>query len=355
MPASSRTRPMRKAPELSPKERILGAIKREPADRVAVFPTVHHVSTRVAGETIKRFATNAEVMAGCLLKAYERFQYDGIEVGVDAVIEAEALGSEVYYPEDEPPRVVRPLLRERKEEIRQLKNPVEPLRFGRMPVVIGATRLIKQLLGDYAYIQSIVMGPMNIASQLRGVENLIFDIMDDPAYVRELLDFTRRQSSAYARALLEAGATGLDIGEAFCSLNIISPDIYRAFALEHHKALIRDIHERGGKAELHVCGNTMAILDDLCATGADYLDIDWPVDIGLATSKIPCRGNLDPSGVLLLGSKSRVQEEARAVVQKASASFGLILGSGCEIAPGTPLENISAMVEVAHQEGKNVP
>jgi uroporphyrinogen decarboxylase len=340
---------MRTADGLSAKERILRVMRREPTDRVVVFPTVHHVSTRAAGETIKRFATDAGVMSSCLIKAYERFRYDGIEVGVDAVIEAEALGSEVSYPEDEPPFVVRPLLGENKGALRDLKRPCDPARSGRMPVVIDATKTISRHVGTAVYVQSIVMGPMNIASQLRGVENLILDFLDDPDYARELLELTLRQSIVYARALLEAGATGLDIGEAICSMNTISPAIYRGFALEAHKALIKDIHEHGGKAELHVCGDTTAILDDLCTTGADYLDIDWPVDMGLACSKMPCRGNLDPSRVLLLGEKSMVLQEARAVIAKAAASRGLILGSGCEIAPGTPLENISAMVEAAQQ------
>lgn len=340
---------MRTTGDLTAKERILRTMRREPTDRVAVFPTVHHVSTRVAGQTIKRFATDAEVMASCLVEAHERFQYDGIEVGVDAVIEAEALGSEVRYPEDEPPYVVQPFLGANKGAIRGMKGPRDPAHSGRMPIVINTTRLISQRVGTAAYVQSIVMGPMNIASQLRGVENLILDFLDDPDYARELLQLTLLQSVAYARALLEAGATGLDIGEAMCSLNTISPAIYRDFALEPQKLLIRDIHEHGGKAELHVCGDTTAILDDLCQTGADYLDIDWPVDIGFACSKIPCRGNLDPSRVLLLGGRSCVLQEARAVMAKAGASRGLILGSGCEIAPGTPLENISAMVEAAHQ------
>ncbi len=342
---------MRKHSELTPKERMLRTLRREPCDTVSVFPTVHHVSTRVAGEKIKQFATRADVMAGCLLKAFERFQYDGIEVGVDAVIEAEALGSEVFYPLDEPPRVSRPLLQDRKDGLLSLKRPADPYHCGRMPVVIEATRLVRKSVGEFPYIQSIVMGPLNIASQLRGVEKLILDMIDDPPYVHELLDFTLQQSIAYARALIDAGATGLDIGEAFCSLNLISPEIYRTFALERHKTLIRDIHEQGSLAELHVCGNSTAILDDLRATGADYLDIDWPVDIGFACSKVPCRGNLDPSGVLLLGSRSVVANEARAVIEKAAASGGLILGSGCEIAPGTPLENIAAMVEIARRQG----
>jgi uroporphyrinogen decarboxylase len=303
----------------------------------------------VAGETVRRFATDPDVMARCVLAAYERFGYDGIEIGVDAVIEAEALGSEVAYPENEPPHVIRPLLGDGKKGLTLLKKPADPKRAGRMPFVIAATKKVRERIGNEAYVQSIVMGPMNIASQLRGVENLILDILEDPDFVRELLSFTLRQSIEYARALLAAGATGLDIGEAFCSLNLISPQIYRTFALELHRALIDDIHDQGGFAELHVCGNTTEIIEDLKSTGADYLDIDWPVDIGRVVSLVPCRGNLDPSRILLLGDRALVLEEASRVIAKAAPSRGLILGSGCEIAPNTPLENIAAMVDAVRQ------
>jgi uroporphyrinogen decarboxylase len=333
--------------ELTSKKRILYAIAGKEVDRTPVFPTVHHNSTRVAGETIKNFAGNADVMADCLLKAYKRYGYDGIEVGVDATIEAEALGSEVYQPEDEPPYVTKPFL-QKKQDLKKLTQIADPLTQGRMPVVIEATKRIKESVKDEVYIQSIIMGPMNIASQLRGVETLIYDIMDDPDFVNELLDFTLRQSMEYGKALLEAGATGLDVGEAFCSLNMISPSIYKEFVLPRHITLFKNLKEYGGYAELHICGDVTKILDDMEKTGADYFDIDWQVDMKLATKYNTCRGNLDPSAVLLQGNRDLVLKKSRQVLKSVSHTKRLILGSGCEVAPNTPGENITAMVNAVN-------
>ncbi len=330
--------------ELTSKERILYAIEGKGVDRTPVFPTVHHNSTRVAGETIKNYASNSDVMADCLLKAFERYGYDGIEVGVDATIEAEALGSKAYQPEDEPSYVTEPFL-QKKQDLKKLTQIADPQTQGRMPVIIGATKKIKEAVKDDVYIQSIVMGPMNIASQLRGVETLIFDIMDDPDFVNDLLDFTLRQSLEYGKALLDSGATGLDIGEAFCSLNMISPNIYRKLALPRHKSLFKGLKEHGGFAELHICGDVTKILGDMEKTGADYFDIDWQVDMKLATGFNTCRGNLDPSAVLLQGNRDLVLKKSKQVLASASHTNKLILGSGCEIAPNTPGENIAAMVD----------
>jgi len=80
-------------------------------------------------------------------------------VGVDAVIEAEALGSEVNYPEDEPPSVVRPLLHGAKKTSEKLKDPADPRRSGRHAVVIDANMPDQGAPRDSVYIQSIVMGP----------------------------------------------------------------------------------------------------------------------------------------------------------------------------------------------------
>ena len=58
-------------------------------------------------------------------------------------------------------------------------------------------------------------------------------------------------------------------------------------------------------------------------------------------------GNLEPSAVLLQGSVSLVEEHSRQVIEGAGQAGGLILGSGCEVAPAAPQENIKAMIRVA--------
>ncbi len=339
-----------KVAKLLAKERIVYAIEKKPVDKIPVFPTLHHNSTRLLEIKIKDFAENEHIMAKCLLNAQRYYGYDGIEVGVDAVIEAEALGSKTIHPDNEPPSVIDFILK-KKKDIKKIKKIANPLKDGRMPVVINATEIIKKKISNTLFITSIIMGPMNIASQLRGPENLIFDFIDSPDFANELLDFCLKQSIEYGKALIRAGADALDIGEAFCSLNIISPEIYRNFVLPRHKILIKELKEAGGYTDLHICGDNSKILIDMSETGASWFDIDWQVPMELATKYNTCRGNLDPSGVLLLGDNSLIQNECKKIINSSAKSNSLILGSGCEVSPNTPSENIVSMVEAARLFG----
>ena len=56
-----------------------------------------------------------------------------------------------------------------------------------MPVVIEATRLVKRSVGEFPYIQSIVMGPLNIASFLLGTTEFLMAIRTNPDETHQLL------------------------------------------------------------------------------------------------------------------------------------------------------------------------
>jgi len=58
-------------------------------------------------------------------------------------------------------------------------------------------------------------------------------------------------------------------------------------------------------------------------------------------------GNLDPSGVLALGSESLVEEKTRELLRCFEGNPRLILNAGCAIPPTTPPANIRAMVRAA--------
>jgi uroporphyrinogen decarboxylase len=89
-------------------------------------------------------------------------------------------------------------------------------------------------------------------------------------------------------------------------------------------------------------------------SGADIFDLDWQMD--MAESKQTCagkasiRGNLDPSAVLLSGTPEQVFAKSVEVIGAAGAGGGLILGSGCDVAPGTPPENLDAMMAAARNQ-----
>ena len=215
--------------EMTGYERMNAMLTHQECDRVPVFPIHHYASARVTGISIKKYAQDPKAMADAVIASMRRFGYDALMTGSDVTVEGEACGSEVFQPEEATAYNVRPVVQEY-EDLDRLTVP-NPLKAGRMPLTVEATAICKREVGKECYISAPVMGPMNTASQLRGVENLLFDIIDNPDFLERLLDFSTDVSIAYACALIDAGADMIQAGEALCSPGMISPAIYRNFIL----------------------------------------------------------------------------------------------------------------------------
>ena len=97
-------------------------------------------------------------------------------------------------------------------------------------------------------------------------------------------------------------------------------------------------------------------LDDLAASGASCVGLDWTVDIAEARRRVGARvalqGNLDP--LVLLTDPEVVEREAAAIVRAAGPAPGHIFNLGHGIVPGTPPENVAALVEAVHRESRAV-
>ena len=332
-------------------ERIRAAINFIEADRVPIFPLAHYSTTRVVNMKISEFASNPDSMARALLASYKYFGYDGICPGVDVVVEAEAMGSKTYQPDDGPASVVKPVI-QKYEDLYKLKTP-NPLKDGRMPVIIKATEIIHKEVGNEACIGSWIIGPMNLASQLRGVEQLMFDIVDSPDFFEELLDFATEVGIIFGKALVDAGSNMISMGEALASPSFINPITYRKFILERQRRVHNELTKYGSETTIiHICGNIKPILYDIASIGA-VIDVDWPVDMAEAKKTgVPIRGNIDPSSILLSGSPDQIEEKVRYIMDTSKAGGGLILGSGCDVSPNTPFKNIEAFVQAGIKYGQ---
>ncbi len=338
------------------RERIEAVLALRVSDRVPVFPNIHFGTARFGGYTIKEFATDGKKNAASLIGAWREFGYDGVQVGSDVTIEAEAVGSRVNYPDDNIPSVIEPFLSE--PRIDRLKMP-DPYRDGRMPLLLESTRIAVEEVGEKAFIVSTVMGPLNCAGQIRGVENLMLDFYDRPGFVEELLDFAVEVGSAHGRAQVEAGAHGILIGEALASPSMISPAFFKKFIRDRERRLIQALRESGAKNTiLHICGDIRRILADCALTGTNLIDVDWMVDIAaliqneeVRNARITARGNLNPAGVLLSKNPEDVIRESRRLIEANKISGRFILSAGCNMSPASVPENLRAMVKAAEMFG----
>jgi uroporphyrinogen decarboxylase len=323
----------------------------ERPDRVPVFLNNSLGTSRCIGIKIGKMLRDAEKFSQALLAAYKRFGYDGIRVTCDVSVEAEAMGALSHSPEDGPVSIKEPLIKG-PEDFDKLKMP-NPLSDGRMPVMIKTTELVRRTREE-VFIISSVQGPLNTASQLLGVSEMMILMIEDPEFLEKVLDFATELTILYGREMYRAGADGLMMGEALCSVSSIGPVFYRKFAKKRHKMIVDEFNRFGLRNHgFHICGQLAPILPDIAETGVDSIDVDSPVDMKACREKLGSRltmlGNIAPSE--LLTSKPGRIKELCAEVLSGREGLGLVLGAGCTMAPDTPEANINAMVEAAKEYG----
>jgi uroporphyrinogen decarboxylase len=106
-----------------------------------------------------------------------------------------------------------------------------------------------------------------------------------------------------------------------------------------------------------MCGKT----DHLLETFRDGLAIHvlqgfgWAVDLDriarVMGGRIVLVGNVDPR-LILAGTPDEAREATRRVIGKLAQFRGFIVQDGNNIPPGSPLENINAMMEAAERYGR---
>ena len=333
-------------------ERITAALRGERPDRVPVMLHNFMVAAREAGVTMKAFREDPRRMADVFIRAVETYGCDGVLVDVDTATLAGALGVPVELPETEP-ALVRGARLGSLSEVDDLASPD----FGpypRLQVWLEAVRLLAQHFGREVYVRgNCDQAPFSLASMMRGAADWMMDLMDEDNRERaeRLLDHCAEAGLQFIRLMAATGAHMVSSGDSPAGPDLVSPRIYREFALPWEKRLADEAHRLGLPYALHICGRADRILDDMLATGADALDLDYKTDARLAQDRMKGRaafiGNLDPSGVLALGTPERVEAKTRELLAVFADTPRFILNAGCAIPATTPPENLRAMIRAA--------
>ncbi len=336
-------------------ERCMAVLRGEKPDRVPVVPQTFMFAAETAGIKIGQLAHSPEKMVEAQVLSQEKYGYDGCVIDFDDATIAEACGAKVIFREDEPAIVDESdLVLKDLADVDHLKLP-DPWSDGRLPVWLEATRLLVKEIGDKVFIMGRAdAGPFSLACLLRGPENLMMDLMDEEAHpqIDRLIDYCRRASALFAKAQMEAGAHATSIGDAFAGPNLISPQLYRRFALEPETRLTAEVQGAGIPFSIHICGNTNGIIADMGTTGAQILEVDWQLDMAEARRMVPMStvlmGNVNPSDPMVLGDPAKVDAAAKKVIEE-TEGHGLFLSSGCALGRNTPPENFMALVAAARK------
>ncbi|MBC7340982.1 MAG: uroporphyrinogen decarboxylase [Clostridia bacterium] len=325
--------------------RIMRAIELKP-ETIPAAPQVLAWAARIAGVPVRRYVTEAEAMAESLLTSYRRFKYDLLLVGADNSVEAEALGAILEYPEDDYPYVIGRL---GFNDLASLRLP-EPTKAGRMPVILKACALLRRQVKNQVPVVGKVTGPMTIAGQLLGLEQLLYLIIDAPARFQEILAFTARVSTLQGQALLAAGAHGLVLLEPAGSLAVLPAAAFHSYLVPLLESIFSAYAVAGASIRwLQITGPVGKILPCLEEIPVNLVGLDYVVSPVEAMQLLPgiCFiGNVKPY-LFVSGPEKKIQEEVQALTQLPGQQ--LILSSGCELPLDARPEYVTAFMAAKRQ------
>ncbi len=337
-------------------ERCRAALRWEGPDRVPVIPQNSDMAIALAGYDMIEASKDPRKLAGALLASQERFGYDGIMMGPDAAILAEALGCEVAYRAKDPPAVVGHALKDL-SELGGLAVP-DMARDGRLPVWLEAVGIIRGKVGRSVFVAGRAdQGAFSLAALLLGMEEISLVIAEGERMdeLGRLLDFCNECHIAFASAMKAAGVDMTTCGDAYAGPGLIGPANYDSLALPREKEAVRRIQgQQGLPYSIHICGDTASIHESLCSTGAACLEVDHKTDIRRLKSAARGRnvilGNLD-TGLLCTGSPEEVEAACKDLIEAMMPEGGLILSSGCSMSANSSPELLETMVESARRFG----
>jgi MtaA/CmuA family methyltransferase len=337
-------------------ERIRAVIAGRPVDRLPVEPMLMMFAAKHINRTYLDYVRDPMVLAAGQVETADAYGIDCLLTCSDPARELiDIAGDASVSWEDSGPAIkedAAALIDTRRLATFRVPDPLAP---GRMRERIRSIETLRRAAGPGMSIVGWVEGPIALGAELRGISRLMEDFYDDPAFVTDLMNFCADVAIAYWEPQVEAGADTIGMSDAAASL--IGPRLYEQFVWPAQMRVLTAIKARRPEVVIrsHMCGQTGPLLHRMRELPVDIYELDYPVDlVGARRILGPDRvilGNVSTVGVLLTGTPEEVYESASRCHRAAGTRH--IVGSGCEVAPATPPENLRTLVEYArdHRPG----
>ena len=305
--------------------------------------------------TLVEICKQPELAAEVTITAAEKLGVDAAIIFADLLLPLEPMGLPFEFQAGEGPVVHHPV--RTAEDVRALRTD----KAADLAYVARAIEKVAGHFGDRLGIIGFCGAPYTLASYMiegGGSRNYVHTkqlMYGDTAAWRTLLDKLITVLTEYCRLQVQAGADVIQIFDSWIgSLGVAD---YRDYAFEASKKLVRAVQEMGVPV-IYFGVETTALLGDMAATGADVIGLDWrqPLDEGWRAvgHGHAVQGNLDP--ITLFAPPEVLELRVKEVLRAAAGRPGHIFNLGHGIVPGTPVENVQAVVRMVREfklEGAN--
>ena len=312
------------------------------------FPVLSFPCVSLLGITVRQLISDSDLQVKGMKAIADRTDSLASVSFMDLSVEAECFGATVVVSDDEVPTVKGRIVTS-EEDAEALAIPA--IGSGRTSIYIDAIRKAKEQITDRPVFAGMI-GPFSLAARLFDVSEIMIECYDEPDAVHTVLEKASAFLVEYAKAYKAAGADGIVMAEPVSGL--LSPALEEEFSSPYVKAIVDAVQDDTFLVIYHNCGNnTPRMTESFLSFGAAAYHFGNAVDMQTMLDKfplnVPVMGNIDPAGVLRMGTPETVKEATRVLLEKCSSYENFVLSSGCDIPPTTPWENIDAFFASAKE------
>ena len=243
--------------------------------------------------------------------------------------------------------VERPLLSEAKLAGCRFPDPADARFFADLPERIERQR-------DLFRVFSIGFSLYERAWTLRGMENLLLDFIDHPAFVHDLLGVIADYNIAQVKKALTFDIDAVYFGDDWGQQHGLQmgPALWREFIHPELKRMYHAVRAAGKYVFIHSCGDVDELLDDLVELGVSCFNpcqpevMDVPALIQRYRGRLTFHGGLSTQRTLPYGTPDDVRKEVRALISLGQDG-SYILSPAHAVEGDVPLENLLAFMDEA--------
>ena len=312
------------------------------------LPILSFPCVSLLGISVRELISNSDLQAKGMLAVSEKCDAAAAISFMDLSVEAECFGASVRFSDEEVPTVVGRIVNDEEEANALVVPEVGSARSG---IYVEAIRKASEMITDRPVLAGMI-GPFSLAARLLDVSEIMMDCYDDPDMVHTVLEKTTEFLINYAKAYKDAGADGIMLAEPVSGL--LSPMLEAEFSAPYVKKIVDAVKDDSFAFIYHNCGdNTPRMLDSILSTGSSAYHFGNAIDMKKMVESVPedvlVMGNVDPAGVLRLGTSEKVREATLTLLEGCSSHENFVISSGCDIPPMTPWDNISAFFDAINE------
>lgn len=225
-------------------------------------------------------------------------------------------------------------------------DPIDPAIFGRMQETIDRDN------GQRYRVFSIGFSMFERAWTLRGMESLMMDFIENPAFAHELLGAIGDFQLAQVQEALKYDIDAVYFGDDWGSQRglIMGPALWREFIKPEMARLFAAVKKGGKRVSLHSCGDVDELFDELVDMGLDCFNPFQPEVMDVEAllkryrGRLSFQGGLSTQRILPYATPAEVRAETRRLLALGREG-NYIFAPAHSVEGDVPVENMAAFIE----------